>query len=137
MARPTFNFTARVAGLNELLRLIEPPSNLYGEPWREGMMALARKGEIAAKFAAPVKTGWLKSHIRGVVQRKPMPKWVAIRSRGTNPHRRGYPYPRLLEFSPKHHHQGWFSGVKETIIAQVDAALSQISRGILERWTRG
>lgn len=151
----TFNITVKVTGLKELLRVIDPPTNLYGEPWKAGMVSLAQRGESLEKATAPYRTGYLQRHIKGVVQKSPLPKWVAIRSRGvsqqakygktgrrlkatkilrTAKYPKGFPYPRLLEFSPKHHHQGWFSNVRGAIASGLDATLSQISTGIIRKW---
>lgn len=161
MGKPTFNYTVRVLGMKELLHILTPPTNLYGQPWKQGMEGLARYGKSVAEQVAPIggpgdhgrgHPGFLKRHLKGAVQKSPLPKWVAIRSRGvrtaqfsqliakrktTSRWPRGYPYPRLLEFSPKHHHQGWFEKIRGPIQGFADKVLSQISVGILERWSRG
>ena len=139
---PSLKQTAYIEGLAELRRLINPPSELMAEPWRDAMDALAAAGQAAAQAAAPRgATGQLRVKIFGRVQRKPMPMWVAIRARAKRKSRkypRGYPYPRLLEVSAKHGHKGWFTApLMSAMVGRAEQELAKAGDAIQRRWATG
>ena len=125
----------QIEGLRELRRLVNPPEELYSDAWRRSMQALAAAGEAAARSAAPHgATLRLSRSIRARVQKRPFPLWTAIRVGARN---RRYPYPRLLEFSPKHGHKRWLAGAINRVWASADRFLGDAGQRILERWRGG
>ena len=133
MARPTFSFEVDMIGLAELRRLMTG-NELYAGPWRSGMTRLASQAGLSAQHGAPVATGKLQGSIRAAVQNRPFPLWAAVRVRAR---RRGYPYPRLLEFSPKHQHREWFLRALRTVWAGADTVLNDIGAQIARKWAAG
>lgn len=135
-----------VEGLRGLRRLLTPPDELLADPWKTAMIFLAESGEGKAKAGAPVATGRLREKVGGRVQKKPMPMWVAIRARGLRKaragatsrsaayYRRGYPYPRLLNYSPKHGHRFWFDTAVSPMLATADEALEKAGDEIARLW---
>lgn len=130
----------RVEGLDTLRRLLNPPDELIAEPWKTALTALAAYGERSGKSAAPYRRGLTQSKIKGSAQKKPMPRWAAVRSRGSNKsaaYPRGYPYPRLLNYAPKYGHVGWFDrGVIEPVMAQANSELNTAANKIASKWGR-
>lgn len=126
------NITLEVTGLSELRRLLSPPESLYAEPWRRGMTDLGTSLRSAALAAAPARSGRLRASVRMSIQKKPFPNWLAVR---LGARRRGYPYPRLLEFSGKHHHRGWLQNSARGPLAAIDMTLNRIGHEILRRWS--
>ena len=121
-----------VEGLAQLIKVLTPPENLYAGPWARGMRALGTQAGLAAQRGAPVDTGYLQSRIRTAVQNRPFPTWIAIRSRAQ---RRGYPYPRLLAFSPKHGHRDWLINALKPVIAGSEHVLNRIAQEIERKWS--
>ena len=132
---------AYIEGLSELRHLLKPPDELVAEPWRQAMTELADQGAEGGIGAAPYRTGKLKSKIFARVQKRPFPMWAAVRSRvrskgkrGTK-YPRGYDYGRLLEYSPKHNHAGWFGrSVWPRLIGAADAVLTRAGNEVAKRW---
>lgn len=140
MARPTFSFQVDVVGLQELQRVLSQPVQLYGDVWRAGITRLASQAGLSAQRGAPVYTGLakrgvvvgrLQGSIRAVVQNRPIPQWAAVRVRARN---KGYPYPRLLEFSPKHQHASWFLRALQVAWRGADRVLNDIGEQIAHNW---
>jgi hypothetical protein len=131
---------AYIEGLNATRRLLKPLSELVDTPWRDAMTELAESGAEGGQARAPYRTGRLREKIYARVQKGPFPKWAAVRSRAKSRGRagkRGYDYPRLLEYSPKHHHQGWFtSTVYPLLIARAEGVLAKAATAIQRRWGR-
>lgn len=104
---------------------------------------------LTAQQRAPKRTGYLQMRIRTAVQPAVFPTWIAIRNyaraKGSMKARRtgtllgaaggGYPYPRLLEFSPKHHHQFWLRNSVDAIWrTRAEPVLEQIGAAIAQKW---
>lgn len=123
--------TIEVQGLKALQRLLSPPENLYAEPWAKGMRSLGSQAGLAAQRGAPVRTGMLQGRIRTAVQNRPFPTWIAIRNQAR---RKGYPYPRLLAFSPKHGHRDWLINAVGPVFRNAGSALGRIGDEIARRW---
>lgn len=131
---------AYIEGLASTRRLIKPADDLIAAPWHKAMTDLAESGALAGVSAAPRRSGRLAGKVYARVQKKAMPMWAAVRSRGTRRSKaypRGYAYPRLLEFSEKHGHAGWFSrSVEPRLIGQSEAILSVAADEVERRWSR-
>jgi hypothetical protein len=126
--------------MDTLRRLLTPPDALIAAPWKEAMTKLSEMGERSGKAGAPRLSGATEKKIKGVLHKKPLPLWLAVRSRGVSKSKKyskGYPYPRLLNYAPKYGHQGWFDrGVIEPVMAVANAALNEAGDKIASKWGR-
>ena len=127
--------TVEVSGLAALRRFLTPAEDFYGPPWKDGMDRIAAKTLSAGRSAAPHGTGKLQASLRTRVQKGGFPTWLAIDARATAAKR--YPYPRLLEYSPKHHHTRWLQGALDKVWGNVAGELNKIADAIARRWERG
>lgn len=120
--------TITLAGLDQLRAKCSPPL-IYEESMKTALHQVGRAALAAAQRAAPKRTGRLRAGLSYRVNDKPAPRWVVVKSGAAN---RGYPYPRLLEFSSKHHHQNWLlnaiQGAKGQISSAARGALVEIER---------
>ena len=120
---------------------------LYQKPWASGMDRLMAAGIALAQGNAPYRTGELKGSIRGRIQKRPVPLWVAVDV--TAKHARGgltkrgrvskakYAYPRRLEFDAKLGHKGWLLGsVKRQLSGKAENILQRIAQEIEHLWGR-
>ena len=126
-----------IEGLRSLQKMLAT-RDWYAKPWHDGMTTLASKAGLAAQKGAPVATGYLQSRIRTAVQKKPFPTWIAIRNQARRRRKGGgggYPYPRLLAFSPKHHHRDWLIKAVQSIWKS-DSTLNAIAKDIAREWGR-
>ena len=136
-----------ITALNAMTKLLEG-QGLYSPAWNAGMDDLRRVAVVSAKAAAPVDTGRLQQSIVGTMARGPFVKWVRIRVRAraarpastrqmtTRGRHRGWQatYPRLLEYSGKHGHKGWFSNAVNRAWANADRILNKIASNIAKKW---
>lgn len=122
-----------VKGLRQLQQQLKG-NDLYAEPWKNLLGAVGQRGEnLAASNAPRGRTGALEAKIKHRVQQKPFPQWVAIRSyarRKTKKYPRGFLYPRLLNFSQKHGHLGWFTSPLRRLQTVAGPLLQQAAREI-------
>lgn len=129
-------------GLQALQKLLQPIDALVIEPWHRAVLGLVEFGERSGKSGAPRREGKLQSKIKSAMsKRKDLRAWGAVRSRGVNTkskssqYPRGYPYPRLLNYSRKHGHTGWFDrGVIEPVMARAGGALDKAADEITKKW---
>lgn len=130
----------QVRGLRELQRTLKG-NQLYAEPFRETMQAIGQAGEaVAARSAPKGRTGRLEAQITHAIQKRPLPLWAAIRSRARRRSRkypRGYVYGRLLNFSLKHGHRGWFTEPLKRLAGQVQPYLRAAAAKIEQKWRTG
>ena len=130
-----------IEGLNELRRLLKSRSTWVGKPWKDAMTEMAEIGEKVARRNAPYRSGLLESKIYSAVQKKPMPMWVAVRSRAKRRSRgypRGFAYDRLLEYSPRYGHMGWFMvRIRAIWDARAAPILNKAAREIERKWNWG
>lgn len=123
-----------VQDVQKLAKLLSG-DELVARPWRDGMTKLASSGGIAAQRGAPVATGKLQGKIRTKVQQRPFPLWIAIRNQARNP-KSQYPYPRLLAFRPKFHHQDWLINAVMPVFNGAGQMLDQIGAAIARKWSQ-
>ena len=97
-------YQIKLEGADELIRKLESES-LIGKPIRRLFSKVGIQGKNAAKSSAPLATGRLNASITTRMSGKQVPTFIAVRVGAVNP--RGYSYPRLLEFSPRHGHREW------------------------------
>lgn len=128
---------AYIEGLNDLRQLLDPPDDLVIKPWREAMQNLVDEGIKGVKASAPQRSGQTQARIFGKFQSKSFPAWLAIRSRGVRKSKaypRGYPYPRLLNYSTKHGHAGWFDRGITPMLEKAESALAEAGRVVAQKW---
>lgn len=122
------NRSVRVEGLEELLAKLTP--ELYEAAGKQALKEIADAGAQSARGGAPRMSGKLAGSVRPKVNPGAKPAWAAVTVGALSP--RGYSYPRLLEFSPKHHHQNWLKSAidraKGSFAGAVGKAASMIER---------
>ena len=102
---------------------------LLRKPIRALLSRVGKAGRAAGKVAAPVgATRQLSSNITFRVSAKQIPTFVAIVASARS--RQGFPYPKLLEFSPKHKRKGWLSTPLEGVVARLAPDLEAAARDI-------
>lgn len=141
--------TVSLDGMDELRRLLRPIDDLVAQPWRHAMVALVELGRATGQAQAPISSGArrvsgrmrqpgrLRQNVRVGLSRNIFPGWAAVRSRGTTSSRnyKSYPYPRLLNYSQKHGHTGWFDRlIIEPVMSRAGAALDQALNEIERNW---
>lgn len=119
--------------LNALKRRLKPAEDLYAEPWRDAMHGLAADVEGIARAAAPVRTGALRASITAKAAKTKVPLSIRTRVRAKSP--RGFPYPKVLEFSNKHHHFRWLRDAMKAALGKVNARLNTAAKAIEGKWT--
>ena len=114
-------------------RKMKPPEELYAEPWREAMRGIASDVAARAQAAAPVRTGTLRASItaRAAATKVPLSIRVRVRARSA----RGFPYPKVLEFSTRHHHLRWLRNAVREASAIIARRLDTAARAIEGKWT--
>ena len=126
----------RIEGTDRLVALLQQ-DEWYGRPVKRALARIGQLGKTAARVAAPRDTGHLASHITYRVNtKKKQPRFVAISTRAYRMTGRGapYPYPRTLEFSPKHHHRGWMRRAIESIQGSLASFVEDAIRDIEQAW---
>lgn len=118
----------RVEGLDELLRKLTPA--LYEEAGKAALREIAEAGAQSARAGAPRMRGKLASSISPKVNRGVKPAWAVVKVAALSP--RHYPYPRLLEFSPKHRHRDWLKHAVERASSAFESAVGKAA-GAIER----
>ena len=140
----TYKVAITINGLKELRKLLTPPENLYGGAWRSGMTSIVSRTGLAAQRAAPVGSGAdphigrLQGSVRTRMDKRPFPMWAVVSVTGrtrSKKYPRGYPYPRLLEFSPKHGRQSWLINAAGTVWRGAEQVLGRIGDAIARQWS--
>jgi hypothetical protein len=118
------------------LRKVMTPDSLYLQPWRDGMEKLAGLASSRAQSFAPVgQTGKLRRSVRAVVQKKPFPTWLAVRVYAKAGKKR-YSYPKMLNYSPKHHHKLWLDRAIDPVWSGAEHMLNEIGAEIGRNWMK-
>ena len=123
-----------IPDLNRFKRKLKPAEALYGDPWREAMQGLAADLGQRAKAAAPVRTGVLRASITATAAKTRVPLSLRVRVRARSA--RGFPYPKVLEFSPSHHHLRWLRNVVQSAAAMISKRLDTAARAIEGDWAK-
>lgn len=116
----------RIEGLDALRSKLTP--ELYRPAAKQALKAMADAGASSARAGAPRMTGRLQGSIRPKVNSGAAPAWAAVKVGALNP--RGYPYPRLLEFSPRHRHQNWLKSAIDRVASAFSSALDKAASEI-------
>lgn len=124
--------TVIVEGLDELLAKLKP--ELYETAGKGALKDIAEAAAQSARAGAPRMSGKLASSISPKVNASPKPLWAAVKVGALS--QRGYPYPRLLEFSPKHKRQNWLKSAVDRARGAFSGAVAKAA-GIVEGKWRG
>jgi mannitol-1-phosphate/altronate dehydrogenase len=127
-----------VNGYSRLRRLLRDEAELYGPAWRDAMEQI---GEIAADRARDVApkgaTGNLRAAVGHKVQAKAVPLYaMVVANRPSTTGRKKVNVAKILEFSPKHGHQGWMRNAVKSVWGQVDRALEAAANAIERHFGR-
>lgn len=122
----------KVDGLQDLLRKTTPGRAIIRPAMLGAMDAIGRAATTSARSGAPHRTGELAKSMRYEVRGKGIP-WVNIQARALA-QSDGYPYPRLLEYSPKHNHKGWLKRSIQRTRGRLTSALQAATAEIQRRW---
>lgn len=131
---PAPRLTIQLVGLRRVLRATDP-EYLLGHPVREVLDEIASQGADRARSVGPRgETGQLTARITHRVSPADIPRWAVVKTDARS--RRGYSYPRLLEFSGKHGHRDWLRKAVLSGSRGLRGAVNQLGRLLKERWRR-
>ena len=130
MSKP---ISIEIQGMDKLLSKLHATPAIHAKPVKDALTEMGKIGQSAAQQNAPSDTGRLRAGIRYRVNAGPNPSYVVVRS-GTT--RKGYPYPRLLEFSGKHGHRDWLLNAIKGAQGRFRATLTGAVRDIEAAWRR-
>lgn len=129
----------QIHGLKEISRAFRG-TKLYDQPYREAAEAIGALGEsVAGRNAPRGDTGQLEAQITHRVQKRPIPLWIAVASRARRRSRkypRGYFYGRVLNYSRRHGHWGWFTSPLKRLGTRVGPILTKAAQQIEDRMVR-
>ena len=129
-ASPTFKIA--VDGLPQLRRKLKA-DEAYAEEWHDCLEDIAKAAVAAGARVAPRgKTGKTASSMTYKLSAKTTVMSARVVNTARN---KGYPYPKLLEYSPKHGHQRWLLHALDSIRGHVTATLNGVGRRIERRWS--
>lgn len=133
-AKPMSSYGLRVDA-DKLISLLKAGEFIY-KPVKRALAKIGQAGKRAAQAGAPVYSGLLRSKISYRVNtRKKEPRFVAISTRAVSS--RGVSYPRILEFSGRHHHKGWMLGAVSGISGDINSALGDAASEIEREFVQG
>lgn len=100
-------------------------SRLVKDALREALEEIGEAGAGAARQGAPVLTGKLRGSTTHKV-RGTSHALVEV----TAKNKRGYPYPRALEYGAKYGHKGWLKQAVDRVARRFDSILQSMGRKI-------
>ena len=121
-AKPAY--TLKVDGVEGLMAKLQSDA-ILAKPMRRAFSRIGIQGKTAAKLSAPYATGALRSSISTRMSSAKVPTFVAVVVKAT---RNGFSYPRLIEFSPKHHHVAWLETAVTGIMSGISTFLDDAAR---------
>lgn len=125
-------FEIRVEGMDQVLRKLRGEgAALYAEPLRAALRELAARADQRGRAVAPRATGQLVSKLTHKVSARAVPRWALVKTTARN---KDFSYPRLLEYSPKHGHQGWLRRAVRQSLVGAQATLDRAARRIEALW---
>jgi len=131
-----FRVTVRIEGLAALQRKLRKDV-LLAPPLKDAMTATVTDTVQLVERAAPRGSGRLAASITHRIDARPVPTWarVAVTARRrSRAYPRGFAYPRLLEYSSKSGHQGWFRGTFSPARAALKRHVEEARRQIERIW---
>lgn len=135
------NYTIEI-NQRDLQRLVQKciTEPVYRKPVKAMMGNVARVAEAHARRGAPHgRTGQLRNRISSKITGGAIPAAVvktdALNDRGGK-RGRPYPYPRLLEFSPKHGHRDWLKNSIDQARGAINGQINRAASLIASEWGR-
>lgn len=129
-------YRIELIGADALVRRLLERDTWFYAPVKRALAKIGQMGRTAARAAAPVDTGRLRSSITYRVNtRVNAPRFVAIATRATRltGQKAPFAYPRILEFSPGRH-KGWMLRAIAGIKSSAASALASAGREIERQW---
>ena len=120
----------QIEGLDELLRKLTP--ELYEAAGKTALKEISESAAGSARAGAPRQRGKLAGSITGKVNAGAKPAWAAVKVAALSP--RGYSYPKLLEFSPKHHHRNWLQNAVNRARGAFASAIGRAASAVERKW---
>lgn len=115
----------KVEGLDRLRSTFTP--SLVKSALRDALDEIGKAGAAAAKSGAPRRTGKLAG---STGHRVSGTAYASVRVTAT---RRGFPYPKALEYSARYGHKGWLRRAVDRVARRFDSILQGMGRKIEER----
>lgn len=133
MAALAQKFSIELEGLKHIVTELTD-SEVYREPWQQGMDALGKVAQQFAIQAAPLFKGPTIAKMAYRVQNKPIPLYVVVKTTAKNP-KSGYGYPRLLEYTTKWRHLGWMVNAIKNSRSVWGGVLDGVATKIAAKWS--
>lgn len=133
-------FTVTTHGFREAIRKLDPPSDLYAEPFRDAWNEVAEFGEAAAISAAPMGGGGTIGAMQKKVSKSKVPLWAVVK---TTAKRNGFAYPRVVNYSPfansryrtgTNPHRYWFDNAANRARAIMGRVFDKALDEMAKRW---
>ena len=121
-------YSVKLEGADRLMDLLKG-DKLLAKPIKNALKAVGTLGKAEGKAHGPRHSGRLVQSIGFRVSSKP--RWVAVTVKAT---RQGFSYPRLLEFSGKHGHRGWFMQAMQAVMGKMGGILNNAASEIEREW---
>ncbi len=121
-------YVVKLEGGEALSKLLNG-EKLLNPPLKDLLKAVGMQGKAAAKQSGPRRSGKLVSSVSYRVASKPV--WVRV---DVTAKRGSVSYPRILEFSAKHHHKSWFKNTVEKEVGNLRGLLNDCAKAIEGRW---
>lgn len=139
-------FRIQVEGLRDLKKKLKA-EEAFAEPLRAAYAEAAAIGEEEAKRRAPRLTGKTLAAIYSSVDKKPVPKWGAVRTRTVNRASKKtgkkFRYAWALNYSKSRYRYrssgsgptyDWFTGAIRSIKDRISGILTNAAREIEKQW---
>lgn len=124
----------KVLNLPEIRRKLRA-ENLYAGPWAEGMEEIGVLAQHFAVAGAPLGegpgAGGTIAEMFHKVGGGKIPLSVKV---GTRRRRRGFAYPRLLNYSPKHGNMHWLDKAIARAWPSVSRILDRVGERVRKQW---
>lgn len=131
MVQTALKFQIDVDALRKLQSKLLP-EELYDNAMKDAFDRLAASGLKDAISGAPVLTGRLQASIIAKTSKAKLARWAAVVVKAKS--HSGYEYPRMLEFSRKHHHKDWLINAVRKGWGLADDELDRAAREIERIW---
>lgn len=138
-----FKFTVETRGFRETIKRLNPPEDLYAEPWRHAVEEMTDVGYQSSLSAAPIGlSSQTNLRMAKKVQKIKVPRWGVVKTTAT---RGGFAYPRITNFSPyaqsRYHtgvnpHRYWFTNALKRVDQAMSGILDKAGSAIEALWTK-
>lgn len=121
-------YAIQLEGVDHLRRVLNA-DHLITKPVRKALGEIGKVGKTEAKGDAPRRAGKLSQSIGYRVDSKA--RYVSIQVAAK---RGSVNYPRILEFSPKHHHKGWLMSALRDVSRWAGGVINNLASDIEASW---